>query len=59
MACYLATVIVDDKIDNDEQMHLIRRPFQRPRRCTGAIQTASPDAACPRLLRKPLDAGIG
>ncbi len=39
-------------------MHLIRRLFQWPWRCAGAIQTASPDAACPRLLQKPLDAGI-
>jgi hypothetical protein len=30
-------VIVDDKIDDDEQMHLVCRPFQRPRRCTGVI----------------------
>ena len=28
-------------------------------RCAGAIQTASPNAACPGLLQKPLDAGIG
>jgi hypothetical protein len=39
-------------------MHLIRRPFQWPRRCAGAIQTASSNAACPGLLRKPLDATI-
>ncbi len=55
----LATIIVDDKIDNDEQMHLLRRPFRWPRQCAGAIQTASPNAACPGLLPKPLDAGIG
>ena len=52
-------IIVDDKIDDDERMHLVRRPFRWPQRCAGAIQTASPDAACPGLLRKPLDAGIG
>ncbi len=42
-------------------MHLIRRPFWWPRRCAGAIPTASPDVACPGLLvlRKPLDAAIG
>jgi hypothetical protein len=52
-------VIVDDKIYNDEQMHLVRRPFRWPRRCAGAIQTALLNAACPGLLRKPLDAVIG
>ncbi len=52
-------VIVDDKINNDKQMHLIHRPFWWPRRCTGAIQMALPDAACPGLFRKPLDAAIG
>ena len=51
-------VIVDDEIDDDERMHLVRRPFQWPQPCAGAIQTASPDAACPGLLRKPLDAAI-
>jgi hypothetical protein len=40
-------------------MHLNQRPFRQPRRCPGAIQTALPNAACPRLLPKPLDAGIG
>ncbi len=30
-----------------------------PQRCAGAIQMASPNAACPGLLRKPLDAAIG
>ncbi len=51
--------MVDDKINNDIKMHLRGGPFWRPCRCAGAIQTASPDAACPGLLRKPLDAGIG
>jgi hypothetical protein len=51
--------MVNNKINDDEQMHLRCGPFQRPCRCTGAIQTALPDAACPGLLRKPLDAGIG
>ncbi len=50
--------MVDDKIDNDIEMHLRRSPFQRPCGCAGVIQTASTDAACPGLLRKPLDAGI-
>ena len=52
IAWSLAMVIVDDKIDDDEQMHLVRRPFRWPRQCAGAIQTALPNAACPGLLRK-------
>ena len=40
-------------------MHLCRRPFRWPCRGVEAIHTASPDAACPGLLRKPLDAAIG
>ncbi len=52
-------VMVNNKIDNDEQMHLRCSPFQRPCRWAGAIQMALPNAACPGLLRKPLDAGIG
>ncbi len=51
--------MVDDKIDDDIKMHLRRGPFWMPCGCAGAIQMASPDAACPGLLRKPLDAGIG
>ncbi len=51
--------MVNNKIDNDKWMHLHCGPFQRPCGCAGAIQTASPDAACSGLLRKPLDAGIG
>ncbi len=51
--------MVDDKINNDIKMHLHCGPFRRPCRCAGAIQMASPDAACPGLLRKPLYAGIG
>ncbi len=51
--------MVDDKINSDIEMHLRCGPFQRPCGCAGAIQMASPDAACPGLLRKPLDAGIG
>jgi hypothetical protein len=39
-------------------MHLIRWPFRWPRRCAGAIQTASPYVVCPGLLQKPLDTGI-
>ncbi len=51
--------MVNDKIDDDIKMHRRRGPFRRPCRCAGAIQTASPDAACPGLLQKPLDASIG
>ncbi len=51
-------VMVNNKINNDERMHLRCGPFRRPCGCTGAIQTALPNAACPGLLRKPLDAGI-
>ncbi len=52
-------VIFDDKIDDDKQMHLVCRPFRWPWRCAGAIQTALPNAACPGLHWKPLDATIG
>jgi hypothetical protein len=51
--------MVNNKINNDEWMHLRRGPFWRPCGCAGAIQMASPNATCPGLLRKPLDAGIG
>ncbi len=50
--------MVDDKINYDIEMHLRCALFRRPWGCAGAIQTASPDAACPGLLRKPLDTGI-
>jgi hypothetical protein len=49
------------KIGNDERMHLHRGPFRWP--CGGVeaetIHAALPDAACPGLNRKPLDAVIG
>ncbi len=51
--------MVDDKINNYIEMHLRCGQFWRPCRCAEAIQTASPNAACPGLLQKPLDAGIG
>ena len=38
---------------------LRRGPFRWPWRCADAIRSASPDAACPGLHRKPLDAAIG
>ncbi len=56
---YLATVIVDDKIDNGINMFLRCWQFQWPWRSAGAIQSQLPNAASPGLLRKPLDAGIG
>jgi hypothetical protein len=40
-------------------MHLQCGPFQWPCKLVGAIQTASPDVACPGLPQKPLDATIG
>ncbi len=51
--------MVNDKINDDIEMHLRCGPFWRPCVCAGAIQMASPNAACPGLLRKPLYAGIG
>ncbi len=51
-------VMVNTKINDDERMHLRCGPFQRPCGCAGAIQMASPNAACPGLLQKPLDTGI-
>ncbi len=51
--------MVDYKIDDDIEKHLCRGPFRRPCGCTGAIQMASPNVACPGLLQKPLYAGIG
>ncbi len=51
--------MVNDKIDNDIKMHLRCSPFWRPCECAGAMQTASPNEACPGLLQKPLDTGIG
>ncbi len=50
--------MVNNKIDDDKQMHLHRGPFRRPCGCAGAIQMALPNAACTGMLRKPLDAGI-
>jgi hypothetical protein len=52
-------VIVDDKIVNGINMFLRRWPFQWPWRSANAIRSASPNAACPGLLWKPLDAAIG
>ncbi len=50
--------MVHDKINNDIEMHPCCGPFQRPCGCAGAIQMASPNVACPGLLRKPLYASI-
>ncbi len=43
----------------DERMHLRRRPFRWPCGGVEAINAASPNAACPGLLWKPLDDAIG
>ncbi len=51
--------MADDKIGDDIKIYLRRGPFQKPCGCTGAMQCASPDAACPGLPQKPLDAAIG
>ncbi len=51
--------MVNNKINNDKWMHLHCGLFWRPCGCAGAIQMALPNAACPGLLWKPLDAGIG
>jgi hypothetical protein len=56
---YLATVIVDDEIGNSIDMFLCCWPFQWPWRSACVIQSASPNAACPGLLQKQLDATIG
>ncbi len=40
-------------------MHPRHWPFQWSRQCAGSIQMALPNAACPGLPRKPLDAAIG
>ncbi len=51
-------VIVDDKIDNDISMFLRCWPFWWQWQSASAIRSASPNAACPGLLWKQLDAGI-
>ncbi len=40
-------------------MHIVHRSFRWPWQCARAIQMALLNAACPGLLRKPLDADIG
>jgi hypothetical protein len=52
-------VIVEDKIDDGINMILRCWLFQLPWRSASAIRSASPNAACPGLLRKPLNASIG
>ncbi len=51
--------MVNNKINDDEQMHLHCGPFRRPCGGAGAMQMPLPNAACPGLLWIPLDAGIG
>jgi hypothetical protein len=50
---------VKQNIGGDERMCLRRRPFRWSYRGVEAKHVASPDAACPGLHRKPLDAAIG
>jgi hypothetical protein len=59
LLCRLATNMVDDKIVNEEQMYLLCWQFQWPCKHMGARLLVSPNAACPGLHRKPLDAIIG
>ncbi len=42
-----------------EQMHLRRCSFRWPCESIEAIHAASPNASCPGLHQKPLDAAIG
>ena len=48
-----------EKGGGDEQMHFRRCSFRWPCKSIEAIHAASPNAACPGLLWKPLDAAIG
>ncbi len=50
---------VKQNIHGEEQMCLLRRPFRWSCRGVEAKHVALPNAACPGLLRKPLDAAIG
>ncbi len=58
ITCYLAMVMVNDKINDDINMYLHRGLFWWPCRCTGAMRCASPNAACLGLLLKPLSTAI-
>jgi hypothetical protein len=55
----LATITPSKKGGDDEQMHLRPRPCQWSCEGIEAIHVASPDAACPEVHRKQLDAAIG
>ena len=55
----LAMSSVKQNIGGNEKMYLRRRPFRWSCESVEAKQVASPDAACPGLHRKPLDAAIG
>ncbi len=55
----LATITPSKNGGGDKQMHLRCRPFQWPCGGVEAIHLELPDAACPGLLWKPLDAAIG
>jgi hypothetical protein len=54
----LATIMSSKKGSGEKQMHLCCGPFWWPYEHVGVIQTALPDAACPGLPWKPLDAAI-
>ncbi len=51
--------MLSKKAGGDERMHLRHRPFRWPYGGVEVVNAAFPDAACPWLLRKPLDAAIG
>ena len=65
--CYfiitLTMLCINDKSNKkgneNERIYLHRGSFWWPWRCNGAMQTSSPDVACPGLHHKPLDATIG
>jgi len=48
-----------EKGGGGEQMHFRRCSFRWPCKSVEAIHAASPDASCPGLHQKPLDAAIG
>ncbi len=54
----LAAVMVNEKVDDEEQMYLLCWSFWWPCGCVGARLLILPDAACPWLHWKPLDAAI-
>jgi hypothetical protein len=51
--------MVNDKIEDEDQMYLLHWLFWWPCGRVGARLLIFPDAACPELHRKPLDAPLG